>query len=248
MKFEVIAFDMDGTLTPSKSPLEKDVSELFSKLLREYKVSVISGATLGQFEKQFLANLSATPEQLKNLYLQPTNGSVFCSFEEAWKCTSAYTFSDDEKKTIINAIDKMFVETEYQKPEKIYGELIEDRDTQITFSALGQEAPLELKKGWDPDYGKRRPMADVLSRLLPELSIHVGGSTSIDITRKGIDKAYGITELMKKLGVSKDKVLYVADDMDASGNNATVATLGVETRAVKGPEESKQVITSLLSE
>jgi hypothetical protein len=70
---------------------------------------------------------------------------------------------------------------------KVWGEPIEDRGSQITFSALGQQAPLEEKKRWDPDFTKRKKIKAVLENLIPEFSVHLGGTTSVDVTKPGID-------------------------------------------------------------
>jgi len=43
-----------------------------------------------------------------------------------------------------------------EKNYKICGELIEDRGSQITYSGLGQFAPLAEKVKWDPDFSKRK--------------------------------------------------------------------------------------------
>ena len=73
-----------------------------------------------------------------------------------------------------------------------WGEVIEDRGSQITFSALGQQAPLAEKEKWDPDFAKRKKIKALVDPLIPEFSVRLGGATSIDVTKPGIDKAYGI--------------------------------------------------------
>src|ERR1035441_10285233 len=61
----------------------------------------------------------------------------------------------------------------------------QDRGSQITFSALGQQAPLEEKKKWDPDFAKRKKIKAILDKLIPEFSVRMGGATSVDITKTG---------------------------------------------------------------
>ena len=87
--------------------------------------------------------------------------------------------------------------------------MIEDRGSQITFSALGQEAPLEEKVKWDPDFAKRKKMKTILDGLIPEFSVRLGGSTSIDVTKPGIDKAYGIKKLGDVLAISIEAMIFV---------------------------------------
>ena len=252
-EFELIAFDIDGTLTRSKSPIEDnplvdtDMSDLLNKLIVKYKVAIISGASYKQFDSQILTHLTKDPELLKNLYLLPTNGTTLCTHGEgAWQCPAVNSLTEEEKGKIYDAFNKMFAEVGFHIPEHIYGEVIEDRGSQITFSAFGQKAPVELKEVWDKDHKKREEMISVLKKYLPDFASHIGGTTSIDVTRKGIDKAYGLRELLKYLNLSNEKLLYVGDELFPDGNDAPALLVAGECRSVKGPEETKAVIKELL--
>lgn len=253
MKFEIIAFDIDGTLTRSKSPLEDnplvdtDMSDLLNKLMSKYKVAIISGASMKQFETQILAHLTKDGEKLKNLYLLPTNGTTFCTYKDGWQCPQIHALNEDEKKEIYAAFNKMFDEVGFKIPEHIYGEVIEDRGSQVTFSAFGQKAPVEIKEAWDKDHHKRAEMIEVLKKYLPDFSEHIGGTTSIDVTKKGIDKAYGLRELLKYLNLSNEKLLYVGDELFPDGNDAPALLVAGECKSVSGPEDTKKVILELLA-
>lgn len=237
---------MDGTLTRSKSPIEAGMTELLGELLKKYKVAIISGATFKQFEWQVLDSLKSHEEVMKNLHLLPVDGTVSCLYNGTWQCKEDNLLSNEEKESIRTALDNIFEKSELEKPEEVYGEPIEDRGAQLNFSALGQEAPIEVKEKWDPDNKKREKMIEVLRPSLPNLSMRIGGTTSIEVTRQGVDKAYGLTKLMDRTTISKDKVLYVGDKLFAGGNDEPVMTLGVETQAVLNPEETKQVIKELI--
>jgi len=75
----------------------------------------------------------------------------------------------------------------------------------VTFSALGQQAPLAEKEKWDPDFAKRKKITAILEKHIPEFSIRMGGATSIDVTKSGIDKAYGIGKLRDTLHLFIEK-------------------------------------------
>ena len=252
-EFKLIAFDIDGTLTRSKSPLEDnplidtDMSDLLGRLLEKYKVAIISGASYKQFQTQILNHLTKDSELLKNLYLLPTNGTTICTFENgSWVCPPTNDLTDEEKKEIYKAFDKMLEEVGFKIPKHVYGEVIEDRGSQITFSAFGQKAPIELKETWDKDHAKRREMVTILKKYLPHFASHIGGSTSIDVTRQGIDKAYGLRKLLELLSFPASKLLYIGDELFPDGNDAPALEVGGETRQVSGPEETKKVINQLL--
>jgi hypothetical protein len=131
------------------------------------------------------------------------------------------------------------------RPAKTWGEAIEDRGSQITYSALGQQAPLAEKETWDPDFAKRKAIKAVLDGTLPAFAVHLGGSTSIDVTLPGIDKAYGMQKLRDILGISIDEMLYVGDALFPGGNDYPARTVGATCIQVRDPNETKRVIEAV---
>lgn len=247
---KIIVFDLDGTLTPSKSKMEPDVTRLLLELLKKYVVCVISGGGFSQFEKQFLSVLAAeVPDEVTNLFRQlyvlPTSGGQFYLWDESlrsWKKEYAENLTEEEKERITAALKTALVQANFVQPEKLYGEQIEDRESQITFSALGQEAPVVEKYAYDPDKSKRRPVQEILLRLIPEFEVRTNATTSIDITRKGIDKAYGMKKTSELLGIGFNDFLFIGDRLEEGGNDYPVKTLGIETVAVTGPEQVKDFV------
>jgi len=242
---KLIVFDLDGTLAESKSSLDAEMAALLSTLLGLVKVAVISGGNWAQFEKQLLANLPHN-EHLKNLSLLPTCGTKFYKYESDWEQLYAENFTSDEKKKIISSLKQTMDASEF-KVKKVWGEIIEDRDSQITFSALGQQAPIEEKKKWDPDFTKRKKMKARLDDLIPEFSVRLGGITSIDVTKPGIDKAYGIRKLRDTLGIAIDEMIFIGDALFPGGNDYPAKAAGVVSIQVRDPNESKRVIETIVA-
>jgi phosphomannomutase len=141
---KLIVFDLDGTLAESKASLDAEMASLLSTLLGIVKVAVISGGDWPQFEKQVLSNLPHD-EHLANLSLLPTCGTKFYQHAGNWKKIYSEDFTAGERNKIIHSLEKA-IELSGFKVEKTWGEQIEDRGSQITFSALGQQAPIEEKK------------------------------------------------------------------------------------------------------
>ena len=197
----LIVFDLDGTLAESKSSLDQEMAGLLGHLLDVAKVAVISGGAWPQFEKQVLAHLP-DHDRLAKLYLLPVCGTQFYRHDGAWNRLYSEEFTPNEKDQIIAALDKAFDASGF-RATRCWGKVIEDRGGQITLSALGQDAPLSEKQKWDPDFSKRQKIMAILKPLIPDVSIKTGGSTSIDITRPGIDKAYGIDKLCDLLKVER---------------------------------------------
>lgn len=244
---KLFVFDLDKTLSESKQLMDNEMAELLCALMGRFLVAVISGGSFAQFQKQFLPKL-AKVKYLENLYLFPTCGSAFYRYErDVWSKVYEETLNAEERKLIFAAFPKMFEEIGFKVPDTIYGELIEDRVTQITFSAFGSAAPIHIKGPWDLDRSKRLKMIEVLSRYIPEFEIRTGGTSSIDVTKKGIDKAYGILQMEKHIGITQAWMLFVGDDLRPGGNDYPVKALGVSCVEVKGPEETKQLIRDIIA-
>jgi len=245
---KIIAFDLDGTLTESKSNLDKEMATLLCALLEKRNIAVMSGGNREQFQKQFLAYLHCSKTQLGNLFIFPTSGASFFKFQKNnWQKVYQYHFSQNEKTKILNAFEMAFTAIGYTQPKKIYGKIIEDRESQITFSALGQKAPLAEKEKWNKEMDIRRKLKKALKKHLREFEVRIGGLTSIDITKKGIDKAFGIKEIMKELSVSQKDIVYIGDALYKGGNDAAVLQTGIDIIQISGPEEVKYLIRSLLT-
>jgi phosphomannomutase len=240
---KLIVFDLDGTLAESKSSIDAEMAKLLNSLLNFVKVSVISGGAWLQFEKQVLAHLSLD-KRLKNLSLLPTCGTKFYRYESKWELLYSEDFTDAEKQKIIGSLRKAVASSDC-RVDKIWGDVIEDRGSQITFSALGQHAPLDEKKKWDPDFTKRKGMKKLLDELIPGFSVRLGGATSVDVTKHGIDKAYGIRKLRDVLKIPIAEMIFVGDAVFPGGNDYPAKEAGALSIEVRDPHETKRVIEAI---
>jgi phosphomannomutase len=242
---KLIVFDLDGTLAESKASVDAEMAKLLDQLLKIVKVSVISGGAWSQFEKQVLAHLSHAGI-LKNLSLLPTCGTKFYRYDSNWELLYSEDFTAAEKKKILTSLQQA-TETPDLKPAQTWGELIQDRGSQITFSGLGQQAPLEEKKKWDPDFAKRKKIKVLLDKLIPEFSVRLGGATSIDVTKHGIDKAYGIRKLRDVLGIPISEMIFIGDAVFPGGNDYPAKEAGALSIRVRDPHETKRVIEAIVA-
>lgn len=241
---QLIVFDLDGTMALSKSPIDAEMATLLDGLLRETKVAVISGGDWPQFQAQVLAGLGAGG--MANLSLLPTCGAKFYAYRSAWELLYSEDLTPAQKAKITAALDKALTSLGFA-PVKTWGETIEDRGAQITMSALGQEAPLKEKSAWDPDFSKRKKMQALLTELIPEFSVRLGGTTSIDVTRPGIDKAYGIGKLKQVLGIELADMIFIGDALFPGGNDYPAHEAGVTCIEVRDPEDTKVAIRTLIA-
>jgi HAD superfamily hydrolase (TIGR01484 family) len=252
---KIFAFDLDGTLAESKQTLTKEMAELLFELASKARVIVISGGSYIQFERQFFP---AWNEVIKtkglnvtsNLVLMPTNGTqqyLYNSDTDTWELVNNNTFSNDTKKTVIEKLKSIITNPAFEIPTEHFGEYIEDRGSQITFSALGQEAPLDLKSAWDPNQTKRQRIKSEIERTIQNISISIGGTTSIDILPQGIDKGVSLVKFLEQEGISKEECLFVGDALYEGGNDYSVIKIGIETVAVSTPEDTAFTIKKWLN-
>lgn len=240
---KLVIFDLDGTLAESKAAIDEEMRSIFSNLLTVAKVAIISGGDWPQFQKQVLAHLPHT--DLKKLSILPTCGTKFFNYDHGWKQLYSENFTPNEKALIrkeltaaVNASGFVAVKT--------WGEQIEDRDSQITYSALGQAAPIKEKKKWDPDFKKRKQIKKMLDKTLEGFAVNMGGTTSIDITKPGIDKAYGIKKLKKILNIKKSEMIFIGDALMEGGNDHPAYKTNVDCIKIRGPEDTKRVIEGIM--
>ena len=243
----LMVFDLDGTLAESKTRMSAEMGELLAKLLKKMPVAVMSGAAFHQFENQFVLSLPDDAD-LSRLYLFPTNAAqCFVRADSKWHPQYDHAFSDVEQKRIYAAFDDALKEAGLVKSAQIWGEQLEDRGAQITFSAVGQQAPLEAKQEWNKQNDPlRHKLRDILIKKLPDFSVATGGLTSVDVTRKGINKAYGIRKLVELTGIEVSEMLYIGDALEEGGNDSVVLETGVKTHAVFGPHETAALIETIL--
>jgi hypothetical protein len=242
---KLFVFDLDGTLAESKSSLNPEMAGLLGDLLSLMKVAVISGGAWEQFETQLLANLGSD-DHFDNLFLLPTCGTQFYRYEGKWVKIYSEDLTADEQKTIIAALQKAFDDSGI-KVEKVWGDVIENRGSQITLSALGQQAPLSAKESWDPDFAKRKKITALAQPMIPNFSIRMGGTTSIDVTKPGIDKAYGIGKLRDHLDISIKDMLFAGDAIFPGGNDYPAQEAGVDSILVRDINETARVIQTVIA-
>jgi len=245
----LVAFDLDDTLAPSKAPLPDAVADAMRRLLSVTEVCVISGGQIAQFRAQVVERLGALPPQSAvRLHLMPTCGTQYWRLgDDGLRCVYAEHLTEAQKSGAMAAVEQESRRLGLWAAET-WGPPLEDRGSQITYSALGQQAPLDAKRAWDPTGEKKNSLRAAVQALLPELEVRSGGSTSVDITRRGIDKAYGMERLREVTGIAFDEMLFVGDRLDPDGNDYPVKALGVPTRAVEGWEQTVDVIDGIVGE
>jgi len=243
----LVAFDLDDTLAPSKSAIDPRIGELLIALAERVEVAIISGGQLAQFQAHVVDRLpDASAAVLSHFHLLPTCGTQYYRLKpDGIETVYAHSLTDDEKARVLAAVEEEARRLGFWEAET-WGDILEDRGSQITFSALGQRAPLDAKKAWDPTGEKKNTLRAAIAARIPDLEVRSGGSTSVDITHRGIDKAYGMRQLAEQTGIPLDDMLFVGDRLDPDGNDYPVLAMGVKCHAVEGWEDTADYLDALI--
>lgn len=243
---KAVVFDLDGTLSKSKLYIDGEMSLLLQSLLYKKVVCVVSGGSFEQFKSELIIPLGNF--DFTNLHLFPTDGTSYYKWNNGkknWENVYEQKLDENERNEIMRAFDEVFREINFSH-SNVYGKLIEDRQSQITFSGLGQDAPYDQKIGWDPDLKIREEIAKRLRSKLPNHQITIAGLTSIDVTRFGLDKAYAVLMIEKNLNIKVEEMLYVGDAIFEGGNDFQVLKTGIPYIKVSSPEDTKQIIKEII--
>ena len=251
---KVLAFDVDQTLNVAKMPIPDEIAELLVKCLDHYEICPISGQKYEQFLIQIVDRLvetGATPEQLSHLHLFVAQGTQYYRYnldKKDWDQVYNYPLTDEQVAKISEAIEKAAKELGYWEEDKLADgdEIIENRLSQVTFSALGQKAGTEAKYAWDPDCKKREAIVKRCKELAPEFEYEIGGTTSINAITPGMNKVFGMTHLMEELKVKKPEILYFGDMTQPGGNDYPVVQMDIETITVRSHEDTAYSLRGIL--
>lgn len=253
MKKKLIVFDLDGTLAPSKSLLPDRMAELLNQLLAKSQVCIISGGKYELFQRQVITRVTTEAALLKNLHLMPTSGTRYYRFENGyWAEKYAENIAEKDKKRIAKALEEGLEEAGYRE-KKIYGDIIEDRQSQVSLSIFGQEIVAELggegikiKEEWDPDGSKKLRLCSIIAPKIPDFEIRSAGTTTIDVTKPGIDKAYGVGKLLDMLSISKDETLFMGDKLIKGGNDYPVKAMGIDSMEVANWQDTALIVEAIV--
>ena len=248
---KLIAFDVDDTLVKSKNPLTDEMRDLLARLLEKYEVAIISGSRYEIFQKNIIEPLAPVAgDNLEHMHILPTCGTRYYTFNgdaTNWNLEYAEDFTEDEKVRISEACERRAKEFGLW-PEHPFGEVMEDRLSQIAMSMLGQQAPAEAKYDWYNTHKEEAySLTEKIAEDLPDFEVRYGGTTTVDVTAKGIDKAHGMKKLLEALNFAKDDALFIGDRLEDGGNDFPVKAMGIDTIDVDGWETTPYVVRGILS-
>ena len=251
---KILSFDVDQTLNIAKTPISDEIADLLVECLNHFEICPISGQKFEQFLVQIVNRLvehGATPEHLSHLHLFVAQGTQYYRFDKTlntWHQIYNYPLSNENVVKITTSIEQAAKELGFWEEDKLQegDEIIENRLSQVTFSALGQKAGTEEKYAWDPDCKKREKIIARCQELAPEFGYEIGGTTSINAFKPGTNKEFGMNHLLEELGVEKSDVLYFGDMTQPGGNDYPIVKMGIKTITVRSHEDTAFALRGIL--
>ena len=241
-----VLFDLDDTLAESFKAPTPEMIERLKRLLELRPIAIVTAAGYQRLETLFLEHLAGHP-RLSDFYIFP-NSATQCYIWNGslWEREYDEELTESERAQIASAMRAAAAETDVL--DERYEPQVIDRGAQVAFAFLGLEAPLEAKKAWDPDLSKRTRLLAAISKRIPQLDSRIGGMTTIDVTKHGINKSYGVRWLSERLKIPASEMLFIGDALYEGGNDAVVIPTGIQTRSVADPAETLTVIDELLKD
>lgn len=238
--FRHFFFDLDNTLTRSKSPILEEHKHILQSLSSCADIIVVSGAKEDEIRKRI---------PLPSLYVLSQNGNHAENPDGSVLWHRA--LSPEQKEAIYVCIEKMRrnLALEVRDPS----DLIEDRDCQIAYSLIGHHEDIEKKESFDPTFTKRTALlslfASDLNSLRETMSVEVrmGGTTVLDFMGAGTHKGYNVAAFIEAMGWKREDAVYFGDALFPGGNDETVKGV-IETRPVKDYRETFDILTTLISQ
>lgn len=231
-----IFFDLDNTLTRSRSPITKEMSVLLKKLSVQHEVLVVSGATTKQIGIQLGEGMSG------KYWVMGQNGNMCVnkSGEVLWENKMDWM----QKLEVLSYASMIISKRLFKWKDKL--DLVQDRGCQISYSIIGHSENIDKKERCDPKQEKRLSVLRRFPFKSKTVEVKIGGTTCLDFFVKGYNKGRNVEELYRKMKWKKSDCLYIGDALFKNGNDETVIGI-VPTQAVENPKATERVIAEILS-
>ena len=222
-------FDVDGTLTDARQPMDAEFEAFFKSWMQNKNVYLVSGSDLEKIEEQIPENI-----------LLKCKGIFSCMGNEYWRggelvYQKEFELEDDALKWLSSKIDKS--EFDYRKPPHF-----EFRSGSINFSVVGRGASKYLRDFyyvWDETNKEREKIAQEFNkRFKKKYSVEalLGGQISLDIQKIGSDKGQVLEHL------KYDNTIFFGDRCYEGGNDFALAKKCNACWQVEGWEDTKKII------
>jgi phosphomannomutase len=244
--YRLYAFDLDDTLGPSQCEVPETVRSELAVLSMRRDVCVVSGASPAQFRDCLL---ECEPPHLRfdRFHALANYGAQWGRrLEGSWAFEARRSLTVRQRRDAVRAVraeaEKLGL---WLADDEVAGIRMDDRGTQITFSALGRDADRSHKAAWDPDGRRRQTLIEAVAPQLADCVVRLGGGTSVDVLPAGVDKGTALASLLSDLSLRKSQCLFVGDRLYPGGNDYPVVEVGIDCVAVRTWHDTRELLDQL---
>lgn len=214
----LIAFDLDGTLSQYRTPMEEQNRRVLERLSLKYELVMVSAGTC----RRVFAQMNRFPINILGNYGMQT--ARYNPSAQTLEIVSSAAVPVDREEAFRRAA---IVRKEFGL-HHFSGDTLEIHPTgMMTFPVLGTSARIEDKLAYDPNRSKRRAMYAFIRDVFCDYRVVLGGSSSFDIVPYQYGKYNALTRYLTERGLSKKDAVYCGDEYEEGGNDHDVLTGGV---------------------
>lgn len=209
---KVFAFDLDGTLTQHKTPIDNKNRAVLERLAEQYRLIMVGAGNCMRIHSQLCGFPIDVIGNYGMQYAKYSDGALAIVRDDAVEC-----FDREEIENRVTELRRKYGFVDFA------GENVEYHQSGcLTFPLLGTKARQEDKLVFDPDRRRRRAIYNEVCELFPEYNVFVGGSSSFDMAPKPYNKYYALDLWCKENGFAHSEVVFVGDDYGLGGNDESV--------------------------
>ena len=213
----IYIFDIDGTLTPSRLPMDREFKQWFISNMKGKRIWFITGS-----------------DHKKTI--QQVGVDLWMDVEKAYQCSGNRLYQNGE---LIESTDfdlppgyeddlnKIVEQSPYEFRSSNH---IERRFGLVNFSVVGRDCSQELRDDygyWDDETGELLKICEKLNKKYPDIEAVKGGQISIDIYKKGHNKGQILDNI-------DDNYMFFGDHLHPGGNDYSIMTRAEELGRTKG--------------
>ena len=207
------AFDVDGTLTPSRGVIDPEFKEWFTAFVEKNPVYLVTGSDRAKTVEQLGEDIVDKVTYCFNCAGNAVYSKGELVYQSEWKLPA----------DVREFLEQHLKDSPY--PHK-YGLHLEERIGLLNYSVVGRNAVGEQRTEyylWDKEHGERQQLVEQLNTRWPEIQAAAGGETGIDIFARGYDKA----QVLKYID---GPIYFFGDRIDPAGNDWSIAQAIIDQR------------------
>lgn len=241
---KLLLFDLDGTLTCSRSLIEEDMILFLQKISKNFVLGLVGGSDLNKIQEQ----LRGKAFQLFT-YVFSENGLVYHKngVLEAKQDFKSFIGSNNLKSLnnfILDYISKLDI------PVKT-GTFIELRSGMLNVSPIGRNCNQQEREEFeklDKDLKIREKMINLMKKEFRNINLafSIGGQISFDIFPKNWNKTFCLSFLKKEGFSNFDQIYFFGDKTNKGGNDYEIFIHPfIKGFTVDGPKKTMEMIQVL---